>query len=136
MRTILFHAAAIAGVLGLSGFLTSSAFGAPTEAAAVRSDPSRGEKLYQSRCSVCHSLDANRIGPKHQGVHGRRAGGVDGFDYTPALQASDIVWSDETLDQWLENPQGFIPGQRMNIRVSKAKDRADIIAYLKQQSGG
>ncbi|NNE83842.1 MAG: c-type cytochrome [Alphaproteobacteria bacterium] len=126
---------AIAGILGLSWLLAGSAFGASVDEAALRSDPERGEQLYESRCSVCHSLDANRIGPKHRGIHGRRAGGVEGFDYSAALQASDVIWSDETLDRWLENPQAFIPGQKMNIRVSKAKDRADIIAYLKLQPG-
>ena len=136
MKATLTQASAVAGILGLSWFFASGAYGASVDEAALRTDPERGALLYESRCSVCHSLDANRIGPKHQGIHGRRAGGVEGFDYSPALRASGVVWRDDTLNRWLENPQGFIPGQRMNIRVSKAKDRADIIAYLKQQSGG
>ncbi|NKB49404.1 MAG: c-type cytochrome [Alphaproteobacteria bacterium] len=126
---------AIASILGLSWFLSSNAFGASTDTTAALPDSGRGELLYESRCSVCHSLDANRVGPKHQGLHGRRAGGVEGFDYSPALQKSEVIWTDDTIDRWLENPQGFIPGQRMNIRVPKATDRADIIAYLKRQSG-
>jgi cytochrome c len=36
-----------------------------------------------------------------------------------------------TLDQWLTNPQAFVPGQKMNFKVAKAEDRADLIAYLK-----
>lgn len=108
----------------------------------VLADPSfananaeRGRDLYESRCIGCHSLDANRIGPKHRGVYGRKAGSVEDFTYSPAVKASPIVWNDETLMRWLTNPQETIPGQRMNFRVSQAQDRADIIAYLKKESG-
>ena len=94
----------------------------------------RGKELYESRCVGCHSLDANRIGPKHRGVFGRKAGSVEGFTYSPAVQDSSVVWSDETLARWLTNPQEVIPGQRMNFRVSQPQDRADIVAYLKKES--
>ena len=95
----------------------------------------RGKELYESRCVGCHSLDANRIGPKHRGLFGRKAGSVEGFTYSPAVQDSSVVWSDETLARWLTNPQEVIPGQRMNFRVSQPQDRADIVAYLKKESG-
>ena len=39
-------------------------------------DAIRGEQLYESRCMACHSLDANRVGPMHRGVYGRKAGSV------------------------------------------------------------
>ncbi len=95
----------------------------------------RGKELYESRCVGCHSLDANRIGPKHRGVFGRRAGSIEGFTYSPAVQNSGVVWNDETLVRWLSNPQEVIPGQRMNFRVSQPQDRVDIVAYLKKESG-
>jgi cytochrome c len=98
-------------------------------------DPARGQQLYESRCIACHSLDANRVGPMHRGVYGRKAGSVPGFAYSPALRASLVVWSAATLDRWLTDPQSLIPGQRMNFRVALPEDRADIIAYLKQESG-
>lgn len=99
-------------------------------------DPARGQTLYESRCAGCHSLDANRIGPAHRGVYGRRAGGVEGYAYSTALRDSDVVWSTETLDRWLTDPQATIPGQKMYFRVAKQADRQDIIAYLKQESDG
>ena len=99
-------------------------------------DPERGQRLYQSRCSVCHSLDSNRVGPKHRGVFGRQAGGVEDYAYSRALKESSVVWSEETLESWLENPRSFIAGQRMNVRVRKPQDRSDIISYLKQESEG
>ena len=98
------------------------------------SDAARGERLYESRCIGCHSLDANRIGPMHRGVYGRRAGSVEDFDYSPALADTTVVWDDETLDRWLTDPNSLIPGQRMNFRVKKAADRADIIAFLRRES--
>ncbi len=90
----------------------------------------RGQALYESRCTGCHSVDANRVGPAHAGVFGRKAGGVKGYDYSPALAKSKLVWNAKTLDRWLANPQALIPGQKMGYSVSEAQDRADLIAYL------
>ena len=103
---------------------------------AQTADPAHGQALYESRCIGCHSLDANRVGPAHRGVYGRRAGGVEGYAYSTAVRQSDVVWNVDTLDRWLTNPQKFIPGQKMNFRVAERADRLDIIAYLKQESGG
>jgi cytochrome c len=94
-------------------------------------DAQRGRDLYEQRCIACHAIDASRAGPMHRGVHGRKAGGVPGFVYSPALRASAIAWDDRTLDLWLADPQKLIPGQRMNFRVADPRDRADIIAWLR-----
>jgi cytochrome c len=100
---------------------------APTAFAA---DAAHGEEIYNSRCIACHSPDANRVGPKHRGVVGRAAGTVPDFNYSKALKSSGVVWTEETLDKWLTNPQALIPGQRMNFKVNDPTDRADLIAYL------
>jgi cytochrome c len=102
---------------------------------AVAADASHGQELYESRCGGCHSLDANRVGPAHRGVYGRKAGSAPEFSYSTAVKSSAVVWEEKTLDAWLTNPQALIPGQRMNFRVALPQDRADIIAYLRQQSG-
>jgi cytochrome c len=94
-------------------------------------DATRGGELYESRCSGCHSLDHDRIGPRHRGVVGRKAGSVAGFDYSPALRGSRIVWDAQTLDAWLAAPERLIPGQRMNYSVPGPADRAALIDYLK-----
>lgn len=99
--------------------------------AAQAADPQRGEEIYNSRCIACHSPDANRVGPMHRGVVGRKAGSVAGFAYSKALQAAKVIWDEQTLDRWLSDPQAFLPGQRMNFRVNDPTDRADLIAYLK-----
>lgn len=98
---------------------------------ASAADAERGEALYNSRCIACHSADANRVGPKHRGVFGRKAGSVPDFNYSGAVRNSGVVWDEQTLDQWLADPKALIPGQRMNFRVADPADRTDLIAYLK-----
>jgi cytochrome c len=90
--------------------------------------------LYESRCIACHSIESNRVGPRHRGVFGRRAGALEDYDYSAAVAGSEIVWDAAALDRWLEKPEALIPGQRMNIQVAAPVDRADIIAYLKEES--
>lgn len=107
------------------------AFASPAQAAG---DAARGEQLYVSRCGACHSLDENRAGPAHRGVFGRKAAAASGFDYSPALKASGIVWNEKTLERWLADPEKLVHGQKMGFSVPDAKDRADVIAYLKKAS--
>lgn len=101
---------------------------------AAAGDVERGREVY-ARCAGCHSVDANRVGPKHRGVFGRRAGTVAEFEYSPALKASGVVWTAKTLDAWLADPGKFVPGSRMGYRLSNARDRQDVIAFLKSISG-
>ena len=101
---------------------------------AQAADPEKGKALYESRCAGCHSLDQDRIGPRHRGLIGRKAGAVEAFDYSPALRASRIVWNAKTLERWLASPERLIPGQRMNYSVPEEADRAALIAYLTQSA--
>ena len=103
-------------------------------ATAQAADATRGKELYESRCGGCHSLDQDRIGPRHRGVIGRRAGMVADFDYSQALRGSRIVWNAQTLDAWLADPERLVPGQRMNYRVPDASDRSDVIGFLQANS--
>ena len=103
----------------------------PAAHAQAEGDPAHGQQIYESRCIACHSPDANRVGPMHRGVVGRKAGSLPDYTYSKALRGTDFAWTDETLDKWLTNPQAFVPGQKMNFKVAKPEDRADIIAYLK-----
>lgn len=93
-----------------------------------------GKDIYQRRCGACHSIDANRIGPKHRDVFGRTAGGDPDYNYSDALIRSDLIWNQETLDEWLTNPEATIPGQKMGYRLSNADERQAIIVYLRSQS--
>jgi cytochrome c len=93
-------------------------------------DAAHGQAIYESRCTACHSLDHSRIGPAHRGVFGRHVASVPGFDYSPALRKSNVVWGAKTLDRWLTNPEAFIPGQKMGFSVPDPQDRVDVIAFL------
>ena len=96
----------------------------------------RGEQVY-ARCMACHSLTENRIGPRHCGVFGRRAGAVPGFDYSPALRRTKIIWDDKTLDAFLADPLQYLPGTAMVFAgVPDPQERADVIAWLKAAGAG
>ena len=95
----------------------------------------RGTQVYESRCGGCHALDANRVGPAHRGVVGRRAGTAPGFEYSDALRASRLVWTAALIQRWLANPEALIPGQQMGYRLGDAQERADVAAYLARESG-
>jgi len=90
----------------------------------------KGKEIYDARCSACHSVDDNRVGPMHLGVLGRKAGGVKSYQYSGALNKSKVVWSHDTLTAWLSNPEALIPGQRMGYAMDNAQDREDVVAYL------
>lgn len=105
-------------------------------AAHAASDPARGEQLY-ARCMACHALTMDRVGPRHCGVFGRRAGSVVGFDYSPAMKKSGIVWNENTLNRFLAKPLAMVPGSSMTYDgVPAASDRSDLIAYLKMANSG
>ena len=110
------------------------ACGTPYAAPARQADLKNGEQVY-ARCMACHALEENRIGPKHCGVFGRRAGSLPGFDYSPAMRRSKIVWNEKTLDAFIADPMKNVPGTAMTFAgVADAKERADLIAWLKQAS--
>ena len=98
----------------------------------LAADANRGKTLYQA-CEACHSIDQNDLGPRHRGVVGRPAGSVDDYAYSAALKNSGLTWDEPTLERWLTNPSALVPGTKMFYQISDAQNRADIIAYLKEQ---
>jgi cytochrome c len=113
------------------------AFGAAAASAAwAAGDPAHGEEVY-TRCLACHALGYDRVGPRHCGLFGRRAGSVPGFVYTDAMKKSKLVWDEKTLDRFLASPMKVVPGTAMTYEgVADAKDRADLIAYLRKANDG
>ncbi len=109
--------------------LALCAVGLPARAAP---DATRGEQIYV-RCLACHALATDRVGPRHCGVVGRRAGAVKDFDYSPAMKKSGLVWDEKTLDRFLKMPLALVPGSSMTYDgVPDAAERGDLIAYLKK----
>lgn len=108
---------------------------APVDAFAMPSaDLAKAKMLYESKCGACHSLDENRIGPKHRGVVGRKVASVSDYDYSPALKKLGGVWTPERLDKWLQSPQALAPGSKMFFQVPDPAQRKAIIAYLAANS--
>jgi len=109
---------------------------------APRADPARGAQLFQ-RCYACHSVVAgeDRLpGPNLACVVGRRAGTLPGFEFSPALVeaggARGLVWTSATLDAFLADPEGVVPGTTMGMPgLPAAGDRLDVIDYLATASG-
>jgi cytochrome c len=90
------------------------------------------------KCASCHSVDPsgkNGLGPNLRDVAGRKAAMVAGFNYSPAMKASGLVWNDQNLARFLAGPRQAVPGTKMIfIGLPKPQDQADVIAYLKQNS--
>lgn len=101
-----------------------------TPSAATPVDLAVAEQLYNRKCGACHSIDANRIGPQHRDVIGRKAGSITGFAYSDALKKSGIIWTKATLDKWLQGPTKLVPGTRMAQTVPDMTERQAIIGWL------
>lgn len=114
----------------LIGAISLAAVPAVTLAQPAAGGAAAGMALYQAKCGGCHSLDRDRIGPRHRGVVGRRVAAVPGFAYSPALRRLGGLWTAARLDRWLQGPQAVAPGTRMFLTVPDASTRQAIIAYL------
>lgn len=122
----------------MPGFLLRAAFTvtlltAVSGTAFAAGDPAAGKSVFQSTCSICHSVQPgqNKIGPTLSGVVGRKTGSVAGYTYSPQNQAANLTWDAATLDKYLEAPRAMIPGTKMTYGGLKdAQKRADLIAYL------
>jgi cytochrome c len=107
----------------------------PSRAIAEPADIVGGERLYRA-CTACHSLepDRNMTGPSLAEVWNRKSGSLPSFPrYSPALKSAGIIWNDDTLDEWIKDPQHFIPGNTMTFPGMKdSRQRADLLAFLKE----
>jgi cytochrome c len=107
--------------------------------ALAHADAARGERAFQ-RCYSCHSVAAsetNLQGPNLNGVVGRRAGALAGFEYSPALRqagARGLIWTRAALDRFIADPETVIPGVRMGPApgLNDPALRADVIDFLEQ----
>jgi cytochrome c2 len=102
------------------------AFANPSFAA----DATHGEELFLA-CAACHNDMPDALGPNLAGVVGREAGTRDDFRYSPAMQRSGIVWTEENLRAYLMDPQGTVRGNRMPFPgYMDAADAEDVVTYL------
>jgi len=96
-------------------------------------DVGGGETVFQA-CNGCHMIgdgESNGIGPDLRKVIGRKVANIAGFHYSAALQNLGGKWSRDRLDQFLTNPQGYVPGTKMRFPgVPDAQKRKELIEFL------
>jgi cytochrome c len=112
-----------------SGAALLAAFAAVSGA---KADTIAGRSAFEKRCTGCHALDHEKVGPRLAGVVGRKAGTISAFPYSDAVKKSAVVWNEAVLDKWLTDPESVIPDTDMAFRLDNPAERAAIIAFLKE----
>jgi len=127
-------------LIGCGGSGSSESNPAPSapKAAAVEMTPvQRGAKIY-ARCRACHTLDEggrHKVGPNLWDIYGAKSGSKQGFAYSKAMKAANIIWDDETMDGYLTRPSKYMPGNKMTfIGLKKQEDRDAVQAYIKSKT--
>lgn len=103
----------------------------------ITGDAAKGEKVFK-KCKACHEVGEgakSKAGPQLNGILGRSAATVEGFKFSKAMmekaEAETLVWTPETLAEFLTKPKAFVKGTKMNFAgIRKENQRADLIAYL------
>ncbi len=94
-----------------------------------------GAAIFQGQCAQCHTLvpgPSSMPGPSLHALFGRKAGSEPGYNYSPAMRNSGIVWDEQTLDRFIAAPQRVVPGNIMPFAgITDASARQRLIAYLK-----
>lgn len=100
-------------------------------------DPKAGQNAVK-KCMTCHTFgkgEPNRVGPNLYGIVGRDKASHEGFAYSDALKQKGGKWTFEDINHFITNPKDFAPGTKMSYAGDRrASDRANIIAYLNQNS--
>lgn len=103
--------------------------------AARAQDVAAGERSF-AKCRSCHQVGENArnlVGPKLNGLFGRQAGSVEGYNYSDANKKSGITWTEESFATYIKDPRAAIPGTKMIFPgIKNEQEIKDLTAYLKQ----
>ncbi|MBX9709908.1 MAG: cytochrome c family protein [Xanthobacteraceae bacterium] len=103
--------------------------------AAHAQDVAAGEKSF-AKCRACHQIGEtakNSVGPVLNGVIGRKAGSVEGYNYSDANKSSGITWDEATFAEYIKDPRAKVPGTKMAFfGVKNDQEIKDLTAFLKQ----
>ena len=98
-------------------------------------DVAAGEKAF-APCKACHQIGENAknaVGPQLNGIIGRKAGSVEGYNYSPANKNSGLTWDEATFADYIKDPKAKVPGTKMLYPGLKDEKKIkDLTAYLKQ----
>ena len=126
--------------LTVLSMLAASALLLAMPASAQEGKVEDGDEVFK-KCRACHDVGEgakNKVGPLLNDILGRHAGSIEGFNYSDANKAAGakgLVWTDEVLFKYLENPLTFMPGTKMAFAGLKdEQDRKDLIAFLKKHT--
>ena len=116
----------------LMGFTAMAAVALAAGTARAEGDPALGKTQF-NKCAACHSIKPgeNKIGPSLHGIVGRPAHSIENFNYSEAMKNYNVTWDPATLDHYLADPRGVVPGTKMIfVGLKKEDERANLIAYL------
>jgi len=150
MKSVMLAGTKLPGAIGLA--LLLAACGGSDESAGESAEPVAAETAASSpssassapaaggapasfaMCKACHAVEPGRngLGPSLAGIHGTKAGDVEGFQFSQAMLDSGLIWDDATLDAFLADPRGTVPGTRMSFAGMKDEaKRKEVIEYIK-----
>lgn len=114
--------------------LAGLAFASPSPMAMAQ-DAAAGQRAF-NQCRACHQVGEKArhlVGPHLNGLFGRKAGTIEGYNFSPAMAKSGIVWTEESFARYIRDPRAQMPGTKMIFVGLKDDQRiGDLIAYLKQ----
>ena len=96
-----------------------------------------GEKVFK-KCKACHRIGLNAkngTGPHLNNIFGRVAGQLEDYKkYSKNIKKmgqEGLIWNEETLTSFIENPKEYITGTKMNFKGIKKSDELEaLIEYL------
>jgi len=100
-------------------------------------DAAKGKKVF-NKCKACHTLaeGKHRIGPSLAGIFGRTAGTTPKYKFSKAMKkagAGGLVWTPETMSEYLKKPRTYIKGTKMTFAgLKKQSDKDNLMAFLKE----
>jgi cytochrome c len=116
-------------------FLIAGLAIAASAGATQAQDLSAGETSFR-KCAPCHSIGedaADKVGPILNGLDGRKAGVVEGFNYSDANKNSGITWNEASFEEYIKDPRAKVPGTKMVFAgIKNDKELKDLWGYLKQ----
>jgi cytochrome c len=121
--------------ISLLTFVASVAFAASAGQAFAAGDAAAGEKVF-AKCKACHQVGEgakNAVAPELNGLSGRKAGSVEGYNYSEPMKASGIAWDEASFKEFIKNPKAKVPGTKMIFQgLANDADQENVWAYLAQ----